>query len=187
MKLEQVRAFRRELETALAVLATRHGIDSFEVGSMTYSPNTIKFRVVGTPRGALPSAERELDAQRSVMPGLPASGEEFEWRGKMYRAKSMTSRGSLIASRVKDGKEFRFSPRHVSSIFAKGSSKMNQEQIRQGFMRLASELSPENLTCDGELSSSEVRLKQERIKTEWAALERRYGSPVNESDVWGWK
>ncbi len=54
------------------------------------------------------------------------------------------------------------------------------------FIRLAGELSPENLCCDGELSPAETRKKLARLKREWVALEARCGYRVSEDMVWRW-
>lgn len=54
----------------------------------------------------------------------------------------------------------------------------------QKFLNLTCDLSPENLTCDGELSQSEVNRRYARLKDEWKQLETQVGHRVTESDVW---
>jgi hypothetical protein len=52
------------------------------------------------------------------------------------------------------------------------------------FIRLTCALSPENLTCDGECSRSEVRARHASLMREWRNAEKKFGGPVTESDVW---
>ena len=52
------------------------------------------------------------------------------------------------------------------------------------FLDLASDLSPENLCCDGEASKTYIAQKLRRIKKEWKALENQVGRKVTEDEVW---
>ena len=51
-------------------------------------------------------------------------------------------------------------------------------------MDLACRLSPENLACDGEASSSYIKKELRDIRKEWKALEKRVGFKVSENDIW---
>lgn len=63
---------------------------------------------------------------------------------------------------------------------------MLTEEIKRKFSDLAGALSPENLSCDGELAPSQVQAAYRRLMKEWAALERQVGRKVTEDEVWGW-
>jgi hypothetical protein len=52
--------------------------------------------------------------------------------------------------------------------------------------RVFSQLSPENLTCDGELAPSRVRQRKAALDKQWAALEEEHGSKVTEDQAWQW-
>lgn len=65
-------------------------------------------------------------------------------------------------------------------------TKMTPEEIKKRFMQLTGELSPENLTCDGELSRTQINAKYRKIMAEWKQLEKAYGSQVTEDEVWNW-
>lgn len=52
------------------------------------------------------------------------------------------------------------------------------------FIHLSCRLSPENLTCDGECSRTEVQARHRKIMAEWRALETKAGFKVTEDDVW---
>ena len=49
------------------------------------------------------------------------------------------------------------------------------KQIIEKLRRIENELSPENLTCDGELSRSQVAAKQARLMKERKELVRQLG------------
>jgi hypothetical protein len=48
----------------------------------------------------------------------------------------------------------------------------------EAFERLYLRLEPENLTCDGEASRTEVMHRERQIKREWKALEAQVGHKV---------
>jgi hypothetical protein len=52
------------------------------------------------------------------------------------------------------------------------------------FLELCSALSPENLSCDGELSRAETDRKSKKLHGQWRNLEHRLGVQVFEQDVW---
>jgi hypothetical protein len=60
------------------------------------------------------------------------------------------------------------------------------EEHRLAFIRLTSELSPENLCCDGELTAAQVRVKKSRRMAEWHRLEKLAGRKVSENEVYTW-
>jgi len=54
------------------------------------------------------------------------------------------------------------------------------------FARLAGDLSPENLCCDGELPRAQVAIKARHLHQVWADLEVIFGRSVDEGEVWSW-
>jgi len=67
---------------------------------------------------------------------------------------------------------------HKETIF-----NMNEE-IKREFASLACQLSPENLTCDGELSNAQVRIRYRELTKKWAELEKKVGRTVTEEETW---
>lgn len=61
------------------------------------------------------------------------------------------------------------------------------KQAQAEFQRLAGALSPENLSCDGELPRAQVKQRYAQLKKEWRELEVMVGRTVTESDVWTWE
>jgi hypothetical protein len=60
---------------------------------------------------------------------------------------------------------------------------MTQEQ-KEKFLTLACSLSPENLTCDGELSNAQVRIRHRELMKKWRELEREVGRAVSEEEAY---
>jgi hypothetical protein len=61
---------------------------------------------------------------------------------------------------------------------------MLSKELHEKFLDLANALSPENLTCDGELSKAAVRRRYSALMKEWKALEKLAGQKVTEDEVW---
>lgn len=62
---------------------------------------------------------------------------------------------------------------------------MTEDQKDQ-FIRLACALSPENLSCDGELPYRQVRERETSLRNQWEALEIQVGRKVSEYEVEDW-
>lgn len=60
------------------------------------------------------------------------------------------------------------------------------EHLKSRFIGLAGDLSPENLTCDGELPNTEVDIKYRKLMKGWMKLEKELGRTITEVEVWGW-
>ncbi len=54
------------------------------------------------------------------------------------------------------------------------------EAQQKEFQSLASQLSPENLHCDGEITRAQAQTKYRRIMKRWRALEKALGRKVSE-------
>ena len=59
---------------------------------------------------------------------------------------------------------------------------IEQKYLKQ-FSDLYMRLEPENLTCDGELSSSEWKRREKKLLKDWKRLEKKVGRTVSEEDV----
>lgn len=62
--------------------------------------------------------------------------------------------------------------------------RLSEKEIWEKLSDLACQLSPENLTCDGELSRNMVKLRKASIMKQWAVLEASLGFKVTEDQVW---
>ncbi len=59
-------------------------------------------------------------------------------------------------------------------------------EVKKQFLDLANQLSPENLSHDGELSEAEIRAKEKVLVENWRALEKLVGFRVGMDDAWEW-
>lgn len=57
-------------------------------------------------------------------------------------------------------------------------------QDKARFLQLASDLSPENLHCDGEISRAAAERKRKTIMAEWRKLEAKAGQRIDEDDAY---
>jgi hypothetical protein len=69
-----------------------------------------------------------------------------------------------------------FEPR---SDFPKNIFGVGPTNLYEAFVNLVCALSPENLSCDGELSRTQVNKKLAGIRREWKALEKMAGVKVD--------
>ena len=65
--------------------------------------------------------------------------------------------------------------------------KRTEDEIMSDISGCYAELSPENLTCDGECSPSEVRSRERDIMRRLKALQEEIGRPVSEEATWDWE
>ena len=64
---------------------------------------------------------------------------------------------------------------------------MTENEIMEELLDLSCALSPENLSCDGELSRNRVRTRYRRLMKKWRDLEKKLGRTITEEEVWEWK
>jgi len=70
------------------------------------------------------------------------------------------------------------------NINTKPSNQTANDAIWNRFSSLLSQLSPENLSCDGELSRQQINFRKQVIKKEWEHLETALGHKVTEDQVY---
>ena len=68
------------------------------------------------------------------------------------------------------------------NIFTRGADKCIMEAIFSCYM----DLSPENLSCDGELSRNQVLARSRELETKLNHLFKALGRPVNEDVAYNW-
>jgi predicted transcriptional regulator len=60
------------------------------------------------------------------------------------------------------------------------------DELLEKFSCLTNELSPENLTCDGEATQSQITKRLASINKRWKLLEKEAGRIVTEDEVNAW-
>lgn len=63
---------------------------------------------------------------------------------------------------------------------------MLTKELKKQFVSLAGQLSPENLSCDGELRGRALQAKAKRLRKAWSDLEKQAGRKVSEDETYGW-
>jgi hypothetical protein len=92
----------------------------------------------------------------------------------MMVGKGVAMKSELVRKKVQQG---------LSVEQARAEVKSLPPALKEQFLDLACALSPENLTCDGELPKSLVIKRFKALKAKWRALEKVAGRPVSESEV----
>jgi hypothetical protein len=121
-----------------------------------------------------------LNGKEYKIVGTKARSYLLERDGKTYKATAdkMVKIQAQNAQPVQSELERRVA---YARIFDK-SAKMpeTEAEIMEYFERLRCDLSPENLTCDGECSSGQVRARLREIRACWKELEAKLGRKVAE-------
>lgn len=178
MERAKVRAFHEDLNSALVTLAKKHGFASASTGSISYSDERLSgsFRVF-----VKPGAENLEEANNLIALGLKAN-DMIKVQGHEStpcKVIGATNRGSLIV--IMSGKRYRISP---SQQYVKVGAVVGMtDELREKFKGLACRLSPENLSCDGELSRRATSQKHSEIMKEWKTLEMLTGHKVSQEEI----
>lgn len=190
-----LRTFTSEAEAALTEIADKFGVKiSYKSGSFARdgSNATIKFEIVApdAKTGGFVSREAQDFKRFATQYGFKPEdlGSTFKVRREEFRITGLKTRRPkfpISAERVKDGKKFKFP---ADAVRRSGQPKFTEgltDEIKTAFVDLAGRLSPENLSCDGELTATEIRSRRDSIMREWSELERRAGRSVDETESWG--
>ncbi len=60
------------------------------------------------------------------------------------------------------------------------------KEVKEEFIELVAKLSPENLSCDGEITPAEAQAKYRTLTVRWKRLEHSLGMKVTEREAWAW-
>ena len=74
----------------------------------------------------------------------------------------------------------------VEVFAAEAAAKAAEPELMQKIADVYGNLSPENLTCDGECSAAEVRIRRSRFNRELKDLFKRLGRKVSESEAYNY-
>ncbi len=186
--------FNADAMKALAAVASKHGVTiTRKNGSFARDGSyaTIKFELasIGSEGESFTKEAQEfkLHAERYGMD--PNSlGSIINFNGKKYRLTGLApsrKKFPISAERVSDGKKFKL-PASAVATKTLGTVEGLTPDIKQLFATLACQLSPENLSCDGEASHAEMRRRSTAINLQWRALEARAGRSVSTMEAEGW-
>ena len=181
------RALRIELDQVLAKYGAEIGIE-FEVGSMSFLESAVNIKIAAKIIGAKTIKEEKTDSGLTLASTLynltlePRNGRQlvgYNKRANQY---------PFIMTQT--GKRWKLTVDQACQYFGIAQNPpvqntlLTREQIQQRFVSLVTDLSPENLSCDGELSAAKIRKRHAAIMAEWRSLEKQYGSTVSEDQAW---
>ena len=188
-----LRVFTSDAKTALAAVASKHGVSvEYKGGSFAVDGGNaiLKFEIAApNAQGETLSREAEVFKRHAKEYGFKPEdlGTEFESGGETYQIIGLKRRSPkfpILASRVRDRKTYKFAPEQIKLPGTPQVTEGLTPKIRSSFADLAGQLSPENLSCDGECSAIETRRRRASIMRQWATLERRAGVKVSEDEAW---
>jgi hypothetical protein len=189
-----LKAFSADAQKALEDVAELYGI-SIDYKSASFARDganaTLKFEIVAPDPTTGEALSREAQDFKLLAHrhGFEPEdlGSEFTVSGTVYKITGLKPRRHkypICADRVSDGRSFKFPAETIKRSGQPRFSEGLTPEIKEGFARLVGELSPENLSCDGECSDAEVRKRRSNIMRQWAELERRSGRTVTDDQAW---
>lgn len=103
--------------------------------------------------------------------------KEFTQRGKTFKISGLNPKGrQMPVLATSGGKTYKFPVYGITMVLGLLSpSKRTEEQILKDIRDVHCQLSPENLSCDGELSRAETVKKERELNNKLAVLERELG------------
>ena len=189
-----LRTFKADAEAALLDVAKKHNVQiSFGNGSFTSENATLKLEIATIGTDGEAKTKEAIDFERYASRyGLSPEdlGTIFVYNGTEYKligAKPRSTKYPLLAKNVKSGKVYKVPATAIPSSMGKEVPGFGlTEDAKKNFVRLACNLSPENLSCDGELPMAQVRKRRASLNREWKSLEQTVGRFVSEDEVWSW-
>lgn len=200
MDRKSLRAFNAEAMAALEKIADEHGMN-IRAGThrFTEANATLKFELMDvSPSGEVKSPEAEAWKLNAHRYGFQAEdlGGTFVSRGETYKITGLKTRRPkypVSATKLSNGRPHKFPVEMVKNIVQAGTGRRAAiraqkgltDEIKKEFVSLACQLSPENISWDGERKPSEVNKARAAINRRWRELEAQAGRKVTESDAFG--
>jgi len=158
---------------------------------------------VGTVWGVAPSLVRPLDgaaaAPAPAVTAAPAPGWKVGDRASFTAQAGRVVTGTVTRVNTKtvtlegcdDGSRgYRVPPSMLRAAAGAGPApaapRRADDAIMGDIFRAYGDLSPENLSCDGELSRSQVATRRAAVNRRLAALQAEMGRRVSEDEAWRW-
>lgn len=159
----------------------------FGRGTFSFKEFTTKIEFIALEEGK--STEETAFAQSARLVGLTPEdyGRVIRIRGEQYKLvaiKPNNHKYPIIGESLATGKRFKF---QMTDVVASTIPNLGKKELPEGlfeqFEILTCQLSPENLSCDGELSRAQVQSRLLQIKREWQTLEVKAGRSVSQDEI----
>ena len=203
MDRQSLRSFNADAIKALEKIAAEHGM-SIRSGTHRFTDQnaTLKFDLSDiTTSGEILTPEAQAFKVNAARYGLSPDDlyGTFNFDGKQFRLTGLKTRRPkfpISAENVKTGRMHKFTESSLRNVTVtqKGTGRRAAiaaqkgeltPEIKREFLSLASQLSPENLSWDGERSAAETRKAGNRLNARWNELEAQIGRQVTESEAFG--
>ena len=159
-------AIQSEISAAIKPILAKHKLEESKHRT-TYTSSDFKFTVTAVEAGVASTFKHNALQRAGVQ-----IGQEFQFLNKIYKTVEVKQgRGVtwIHAARQPDGKVFRIKSSDLQSNLdlsggIKLKPKRTESEIIEELRNIEAELSPENLSCDGELSRSQVQQRYSKLK-----------------------
>jgi len=191
---------RDEIAKALKSVEEKHGI-TFKLGGISFTDDHFRSKIEAylTKKGGETVDPGKINFDRHARSfGLSKEdfGKKFSNLNGTYQICGIASRSHkypILAKNSKDGRIYKFRADDVISNLKTYTPKLAGNvtttlniEIKEKFISLVGRLSPENLTCDGEIYGRAVQVRLSQIKLEWRNLEKQIGRKVSETEAEKW-
>lgn len=187
---EFLKQVRPEIEAALKQLGEKYGL-KITAGNASFSDVLTTFKielaVVGQD-GTAASHEAQAFIAHSPLLGLKKEdlGREFKYGSRTFKLVGYAPRKRKAPMIVEaDGKKYGLPIEAVKACLGAVGPKRPDAEIIKDLQRVECDLSPENLTCDGELSQSAVARKGASLRAERARLVKELGREPTQKELFG--
>ncbi len=200
MDRDKVKALREKMNEALSLIEKDCGV-KFEVGSASYLGAHATFKVEVSEvaaDGTVVTRAAEEWKRHAALLGLPEDGlgKKIMFRGAEYEIVGLhpdRPRYPIEVKRAKDGKGFKMALKMVlpslhkagGKTGAKPGAKRPDAEIIKELQEVHCGLSPESLTCDGELPRREVERRRRELTRRQIMLEAELGRVPTDKEIWG--
>lgn len=174
----KVREFNKDLAVAVREVAKKHGFADVKMGSLNYNDVSLRgsFTVYASGESKQKEESTYLPAGLNLHDKITVFGFSHE-----YEVVGATPRGSIIVDNY--GKRYRIGPNVKWTKVGEKAEGLTPPLIEE-FADVAAAMSPENLSCDGELSHSATVVRYRNLQRKWKSLELRAGRKVTEEEIW---
>ncbi len=189
---ERVTFGRRNGEQTLGEIVSK-GRTKLKVKQLE-SRGTMKAHAVGTIWTVPPSLCQKAGGSAASAPAPVATtnlkvGQPVEFEGFNWSTRSKGMVQGVVTQATSQGIEV-YGPqgtRFLQAADVKAAAKRNDKAVEEAIKGVYSGLSPENLTCDGECSRSQVARRSAELHRALKALFVELGREVTESEAYGQK
>jgi hypothetical protein len=191
---KNVKDIRQAVREALGEVGKKYGIVFNAENTIRFDNNEMTLKLEAkTVAGADPLVQFKKEAKRLGIDPV-YYGATFPFRGENFQIVELSSRSHkypIIAQNSK-GQKYKFGADMLDKVNGMVGGMQNKPKKRTEFdimkdiLDVYGSLEPEALTCDGELSRTEVDRRYAELTRKLRRLEVELGRKVSEDESWKW-